>query len=88
MLNLESIKKYKRLTFKFGQLILGLFFYFQNYFPDIGDIQWIDGTPKLVQMKNNIIMLGNGSGKIAWGYFKDFQKKMHARERIPTKIIK
>lgn len=32
MANLEVMKKDKRLRFKFGQLILGLFFYFQNFF--------------------------------------------------------
>lgn len=87
MLNLEAIKKDKRLRFKFGQLILGLFFYFQNSFPGIGDIKWIGGTPTLMQMKNSIRMLGNDFDKIAWGYFKDFQKKMHARERIVTEVV-
>lgn len=87
MLNLESIKKDKRLRFKFGQLILGLFFYFQKCFPGIGDIQWIDGTPALVQMNNSIRMLGNDFGKIAWGYFNDFQKKMHAREMILVEVV-
>lgn len=48
MENLEAIKKEKRLRFKFGRLILGLFFYFQNFFPSIGDIQWIVGTPTLL----------------------------------------
>lgn len=56
MANLEPVKKDKRLRFKFGQLILVLFFYFQNIFPGIGDVQWITGTPALLQMKNNIRM--------------------------------
>lgn len=84
MLNSEAIKKDKRLRFKFGQLILGLFFYYQNLFLDISDIHWIEGTPALVKMKNNIRMIGNDFDKIAWAYFKDFQKKMHPREKIST----
>lgn len=38
VLNLEFIQKDKRLKFKFGQLIVGLFFYFQNFFPYISDV--------------------------------------------------
>lgn len=57
MVNIEAMKKDKNSRFKFGQLILGLFFYFQNYFPGIGDVQWIEGTPALLQMKNIIRML-------------------------------
>lgn len=38
MVNLEVVNKDKELRFKFGQLILGLFFYFQNNFPDISDV--------------------------------------------------
>ncbi|XP_059064624.1 uncharacterized protein LOC131856734 [Cryptomeria japonica] len=41
MENLEAVKKEKKMRFKFGQLIIGLFFYFQNFFPSIGDVQWI-----------------------------------------------
>lgn len=75
VLNLESVKKDKRLRFKFGQLIIGLFFYFQNYFPNIDDIQWIDGTPALVQMKIIIRMLGNDFGKGCMGIFQIFLKE-------------
>lgn len=57
ILNLESIKKDKRQKFKSGQLIIGLFFYFQNSFPSIGDIQWSEDTPTMLQIKNNIKMI-------------------------------
>lgn len=67
MVNLEAVKKDKTLRFKFGQLILGLFFYFQNYFLGIGDVQWIEGTPTLIQMKNNIRMLKEKFDNISWG---------------------
>lgn len=80
MVNLEAIKKDKKLRFKFGQLILSLFFYCQNYFPSIGDMQWISGTPALLQMKNSIIMIKDKYDNISWGYFKEFQNKIHARE--------
>lgn len=88
ILNLELIKKDKRQKFKFGQLIIGLFFYFQNFFLIIGDIQWSVDTSAMLLIKNNIKMLGNDFTKTIWGYFKDFQKKMHVRERIPEHVVK
>lgn len=48
MANLEAVNKDKKIRFKFGQLIMGLFFYFQNFFPVNGDVQWIIGTPTLL----------------------------------------
>lgn len=88
ILNLESIKKDKRQKFKFGQLIIGLFFYFQNSFPSIGDIQWSMDTPAMLQIKNSIKLIGNEFTKVIWRYFKDFQKRMHERERIPEQVVK
>lgn len=38
MENLKSIKEDKSLRLKFGQLLVSLFFYFQGYFPGIGDV--------------------------------------------------
>lgn len=38
LLNLKSIKQDNALRFKFRQLLVGLFFYFQGYFPGVGDI--------------------------------------------------
>lgn len=40
LLNLKLIKQDNALRFKFGQLLVGLFFYFQGYFLEVGDIQW------------------------------------------------
>lgn len=48
ILNQESIKKDKRRKFKFSQLIIGLFFYFQNSFLGISDIQWSNDTPTML----------------------------------------
>lgn len=39
LLNLKAIKKDNSLRFKFGQLLVGLFFYFQGYFLGVGDVQ-------------------------------------------------
>lgn len=44
MLNLESIKDNSQ-KFTFGQLLISLFFYFKNFIPGIGDIQWSNDTP-------------------------------------------
>lgn len=38
-------------------------------------------------MKNNIRMMKEKFNNISWGYFKEFQKKMHAREHIPTEVV-
>lgn len=88
VLNLETIKKDKRQKFKFCQLIIGLFFYFQNFFPGIGDIQWYDDTPIILEIKNNIKILGNDFTRTTQGYFKDFQKRMHDKERISVHVAK
>lgn len=45
MENLKSIKEEKALRFKFGQLLVGLFLYFQGYFPGVGDVQWLFDLP-------------------------------------------
>lgn len=41
ILNLDSIKKDKNQKLKFGQLLVGLLFYFKIFIPRIGDIQWL-----------------------------------------------
>lgn len=33
-------------------------------------------------------MLGNEFNKTIWGYFKDFQKRIHERERILESVVK
>lgn len=38
-------------------------------------------------MKNNIRILKDKFDDISWGYFKKFQKKMHARERISAEVV-
>lgn len=38
-------------------------------------------------MKKNIRILKDKFDNISWGYFKEFQNKMHARERISTIVV-
>lgn len=75
MENLEVVKNDKKMRFKFGQLIMGLFFYFQTFFLGIGDEQWITSTLALPQMKSNIRMLKDKFDDVSWGYFKNFKTK-------------
>lgn len=53
MLNLKSIKD-NALKIKFRQLLIGLFFYFQGYFPGVGDIQWSTDQPVPKQIKESL----------------------------------
>lgn len=59
MLNLQSIKKDNNQKFNFGQLLIGLFFYFQNFLPGIGDIEWSKDLPVTALIKNNIKAVKN-----------------------------
>lgn len=52
MENLTSIKKDKKNTFKYGTLILCLFFYFINDILGINNIQWACDMLVVVQIKD------------------------------------
>lgn len=54
LLNLKSIKQDNALRFKFGQLLVGLFFYFQGYFLGVGEIQWSADQPVTEQIKESL----------------------------------
>lgn len=75
-MNLKSIKQDNALRFKFGQLLVGLFFYFQGYFPRVGDVQW--STDQLVtkQIKESIQEIGTGYPDVLNKYFDEFRWKM------------
>lgn len=60
LLNLNSIKQDNAMRFKFRQLLVGLFFYFQGYFPRIGDIQWFADQPVTKQINEILQAVGTG----------------------------
>lgn len=88
MLNLQSIKKDNSQKFKFGQLLIGLFFYFQNFLPRIGDLEWSKDLPVTTQIKNSIKAIKNTFSTTMNKYFNEFQKKMSMRVRLPEDMVK
>lgn len=87
--NLKKIKQDKKHVFKFGTLIICLYFYFMNEVPDAGKVQWACDGPVMMQIKENLDGLGDAQAQraILWGYFKTFQSMTQSRERIPKEII-
>lgn len=88
MLNLESIKKDNNQKFKFGQLLVGLFLYFQNFIHGIGDIQWSNDTLVSAQIKNSIKAIKNTFLIAMNRYFNEFQKKMSMGMRLSDDVVK
>lgn len=88
MLNLQSIKKDNNLKFKYGQLLIRLFFYFQNFQPRIEDLEWSKDLPVSSQVKNNIKAMKNTFFAAMNKYFNEFQKKMSMRLRLPEDVVK
>lgn len=87
-MNMERIKKDKKKYFKYGSLLVCIFFYLQNFFHGKGKIVWFEEKPIMVQIGEIIRDLGDVFGETMWGYFKEFQIRMHKREIIPTSIVK
>lgn len=87
-LNLESIKKDNSQKFKYGQLLIGLFFYFQNFILGIIDIQWSKDIPVTMQIKNNIKAMKNTFPVAMIRYFNEFKKMMRMRLRLSDEVVK
>lgn len=88
MLNLNSIENDNTQKFKYGQLLIGLFFYFQNFLPGISDIQWSKDTPVTTQIKNNIKVVKHTFSISMNIYFNEFQKNMSMRWRLQDEVVK
>lgn len=89
MENLIAIKKDEKNTFKFGTLILCLFFYFMNEISGIGHVQWSSDKMVTIQIRDFLYNIGDSKAKkvALWGYFKNFQGMMQVRERIPKSVV-
>lgn len=72
-LNLKSIKKDNNQKFKYGHLLVGLFFYFNNFLQGIGDIEWSKDLPVSTQIKNNIKAIRNNFSIAMNKHFNEFQ---------------
>lgn len=48
LVNMERIKKDKKKSFKYGSLLVYIFFYVQIFFPGKGNIVWSEDKPIMV----------------------------------------
>lgn len=84
-----KIKENKKQPFKYGSLLLCIFFYFMNEVPRVGKVQW--AFDRLVGVQIREYLYNSSDSKVRnanlWGYFKNFQQEMHERERIPQTIV-
>lgn len=87
MVNMERIKKDKKQSFKYGSLLVCIFFYVQKFFLDKSNVVWSQEKPIMVQIGETIRDVGNYFSEAMWGYFKEFKIRMHKMEIIPTKIV-
>jgi len=89
MENLQKIKKDKKNSFKYGGLILCLFFYFMNEMPRSSGWVWQNDRPVVIQIRDYLHGLGNAKARntALWGYFKNFQNMMQTRERIHQSLV-
>lgn len=65
-----------------------LFFYFHNFIPGIGDIQWSKDILVIAQIKNSIKEVKHTFPIAMNRYFNEFQKKMNMRLRLSDGVVK
>ena len=85
--NVDSVKMSKNNSFKFGSLLVCLFFYVQKFFPSKGIVVWRKDTPILYQINKFIKDMGENLEKVMDKYFEVFKKKMNNRFQIPPKLV-
>ena len=81
--NVDSVKTSKNNSFKFGSLLVFLFFYVQKFFPSKGTVVWRKDTPILYQINEFIRDMGVNLKKVMDNYFEVFKEKMNNRFWIP-----
>lgn len=83
--NLKQIKQAKGKTFRFGSLILYLFFHITHKFPRLNF--WTN-KPTMTQIYSHYLSQQDIFDFEISGMFKVFQMEMKARHRIPSEIVK
>lgn len=68
--------------------MIGLFFYFQGYFPGVGDIQWSVDQLVTKQIRESLQAVGTRYPEVLNKYFDEFKWKMSQRMRISGDIVK
>lgn len=85
--NLENIQATKPNPWKFGSLLVCLFFYAQDLFPSKGIVVWEKDRPVLYQINDFITELGDNFANILGAYFDKFKEKMENGFRIPKTLV-
>jgi hypothetical protein len=85
--NMDSIRTAKSNPYKFGSLLVCLFFYVQKFFPSKGAVVWRKDPPILYQINEFIVEIGENFEKVLDNYFEDFKERMNKRFRIPPKLV-
>jgi len=72
--NLNKLKKDKKNTFKYGTLVVCLFFYFMNEVLGIKGVHWTNDKPVAMHIRNYLHNIGDSKAHrtTIWGYFKNF----------------
>ena len=73
--------------YKFGSLIVCIFFYIEKYYPGIGDIVWEQNKLVTRQVSQYITQLGANFENVMDAYFEEFKKRMKMRMRIPKELV-
>ena len=68
--DIDSVKTSKNNSFKFGSLLICLFFYVQKFFPSKGTIVWRKDTLVLYQINEFIKEMGEIFEKVLDNYFE------------------
>ena len=85
--NLGAIKKTKNSQWKFGSILICIFFYVQNKFPTSGPMAWKTNKSIVVQIGEFIEQLGENFELVMTSYFEDFKQSMKKRLRILVSLV-
>lgn len=81
--NMKTIRVARSNTYKFGSLLVCIFFYMKNYFHSTSQVNWRTDTPAIYQINDFIQILGENFDSVMNEYFENFKEGMDQRFRIP-----
>ena len=85
--NLSSIRKEKNSMWKFGSLIVCIFFYIQKHFPGVSDIVWEQDKLVFGHVNEYITQLGENFENVMDAYFEEFKKRMKMKMMILEELV-
>ena len=86
--NLGEIRKSKSAQYKFGYILVCIFFYVHNTFPTCGTIPWKTSRSIAVQIGEFIEQLGKNFELVITSYFEYFTQSMKKILRIIVSLVK